>query len=234
MASANQTEVIDLAEYSAQGKAPPKENRYRLLLDKRPYVSDLGQLTGAEILALGQLDPAQFDLFQAMRGGQRIPIPASHTVDLTEPGIERFFTMKNEHSNGYENARREFELPPDDIAYLASTGLAWDAFVEGNQRWLIIRDRPVPGGFCTNHASVALRIDQNYPMAQIDMAYFRPALSQSAGRDIPSLTVIQIEGNQWQQWSRHRPPNAWRPGIDSLETHLAYVDHFLAAAVRTV
>lgn len=233
MASAKQPEVIDLAEYSAQGKAPPKEQRYRLLLDKRPHVSDQGQLTGAQILAFGQLDPAQYDLFQAMRGGQRIPIPAGQAVDLTEPGIERFFTMKNEHSNGYETARREFELPQEDVSFLASTGLVWDAFVEGNQRWLIIRDRPVPGGFRTDHASVALRIDPNYPMAQIDMAYFLPALTHKAGRDIPSLAAIQIEGKQWQQWSRHRPPNAWRPGIDSLETHLAYVDYFLAAAVRT-
>ncbi len=234
MASFNHLEVIDIAEYSAQGKAPPKEQRYRLLLDKRPHVSDRGLLTGAEILALGELEPSQFDLFQAMRGGQRIPIPAAQTVDLTEPGIERFFTMKNEHSNGYENARREFELPPDDLAYLASTRLTWGAFVEGNQRWLVIRDRPLPRGFCTDHASVALRIDPNYPMAQIDMAYFCPALKHSAGRDIPSLAAIQIEGEQWQQWSRHRPPNAWRPGIDSLETHLAYVDNFLAAAVRAV
>lgn len=234
MASAKQPEVIDLAEYSAQGKVPPKEQRYRLLLDKRPHVSDLGQLTGAQILALGNLDPSQFDLFQAMRGGQRVPIPSNQTVDLTEPGIERFFTMKNEHSNGYENARREFDLPPEDVTYLTSTGLSWDAFVEGGQRWLVIRDRLLPSGFSTNQASIALRIDPNYPMAQIDMAYFRPALTHSAGRDIPSLAVIQIEGNQWQQWSRHRPPNAWRPGVDSLESHLAYVDHFLAAAVGTV
>lgn len=224
-------EVIDIAEYSASGKHPPKGQRYRLMLDKTPHVSDEAELTGRQILAFGNMDPQQYNLFQAEHGGHRIPIGADQVVDLTKPGIERFFTMKNEHSNGDGPAKPEFELPADDLAYLRSLDLEWEAFQADGHRWLLIHNWPVPQGLNPDHADIALRIDPNYPMSQIDMAYFRPPISHALGRNMPNLVAIQIRGESWQQWSRHRPPDGWRPGIDSLESHLAYVDHFLAHAV---
>lgn len=229
MSTSDHPEVIDIAEYSAAGKEPPKGHKYRFRLDKTPYVSDEAFLTGRQILAFGGLDPAQYMLFQASQG-QRSPVGPDQSVDLTTPGIERFFTMKNEHSNGDGSNQPGFELPPDDVAYLKGLGLQWEAATVDGQRWLIIRNWTIPQGLQPSSADIALRIDPNYPMAQIDMAYFRPLLSHAQGREIPNLATIQIQDESWQQWSRHRPANGWRPGVDSLETHLAYVDNFLTAA----
>lgn len=230
MNASEHLEIIDIAEYAAAGKQPPKGHRYRFLLDKVPYISDMAVLTGREILAYAGLDPQQYDLFQASRGGRRTPIAADQPVDLTEQGTERFFTMKNEHSNGDSQEIPAFKLPTEDLAYLGDIGLEWEVFLQAEQRWLLIRNWPVPAGLVPSHADIALRIDPNYPMAQIDMAYFLPPLNHAQGRAIPNLATILLRGQTWQQWSRHRPPNAWRPGIDCLETHLAYVDHFLARA----
>lgn len=221
-------EIIDLVEYAAQGKLPPKGCRYRFLLDKKPYVTDESKLTGRQILAFGGMNPDQLSLFEARPGGERKPIGADETVDLTEHGIERFFTMKKEHTNGDGQQRIEFQLPPDDLAYLGGLGHPWEVVQDGTQRWLVIRDWRIPQGLTPEVADIALRIDPNYPMSQIDMAYFRPSLGSTAGVTILSLANIQICGETWQQWSRHRPPNAWRPGVDGLESHLAYVDNFLA------
>lgn len=91
-------EIIDLAEYAAQDKRPPKGHRYRFLLDKTPHVTDQAELTGRQILAFGDMNPDQYSLFEATRGGNRKPIDADEPVDLTEHGIERFFTMKREHT----------------------------------------------------------------------------------------------------------------------------------------
>lgn len=223
-------EIIDLAEYATQDKRPPKGHRYRFLLDKTPHVTDHAELTGRQILAFGGMNPDQYSLFQAKRHGQRIPVGADQEVDLTEPGIERFFTMKKEHTNGDGQSRIPFELPPEDLAYLHGLEQKWEAIQGGGQRWLVIRGWRIPKGLTPEAADIALRIDPNYPMSQIDMAYFRPALASNSGGVIPNLTTIQILGETWQQWSRHRPPNAWRPGIDGLESHLAYVDHFLSLA----
>lgn len=223
-------EIIDLAEYAAQKKRPPKGRHYRFLLDKTPYVTDQSELTGLQILAFGGMNPDEYSLFEAGRGGHRRPIRADETVDLTEHGIERFFTMKKEHTNGGGQQRIDFQLPADDLAYLSDLGHQWEAVQEGAQRWLVIRDWRMPNGLTPEVANIALRIDPNYPMSQIDMAYFSPALGSTAGAAIPNLTAAQIFGATWQQWSRHRPPNAWRPGVDNLESHLAYVDNFLIEA----
>lgn len=223
-------EIIDLAEYAAQDKRPPKGRRYRFLLDKTPYVTDQTELTGRQILAFGGMSPEEYSLFEAARGGQRRPIRADETVDLTEHGIERFFTMKKEHTNGDGQQRIDFQLPADDLAYLSDLGHQWEAVQDETQRWLVIRDWRIPKGLTPEVADIALRIESNYPMSQIDMAYFRPALGSTAGVTIPNLTPAQICGETWQQWSRHRALNAWRPGVDGLESHLAYVDNFLAEA----
>jgi hypothetical protein len=230
MNTSEDPEIIDLAEYAAQDKRPPKGHRYRFLLDKTPHVTDESALTGRQILAFGGMNPDQYSLFEAKRGGKREPIGADETVDLTEHGIERFFTMKKEHTNGDGQRRIEYQLPPDDLAYLGDLGYRWEAVQDGTQRWLVIRDWRIPKGLTPESADIALRIDPNYPMSQIDMAYFRPALGSTAGVTIPNLTPAQICGETWQQWSRHRPLNAWRPGVDSLESHLAFVDDFLAEA----
>lgn len=221
-------DVIDIAEYSAQNKRPPPGHRYRFLLDKTPYIADHALLTGRQILAFGGMSPDQFNLFQVKRGGHRVPVGADEEVNLAEPGIERFFTMKKEHTNGDGQGRIEFELPSEDSAYLRGLEQAWEAVQDGGHRWLVIRDWRMPKGLTPALADIALRIDTNYPMSQIDMAYFRPSLGSTSGAGIPNLSTIQILGETWQQWSRHRPPNGWRPGIDGLESHLAYVDHFLS------
>jgi hypothetical protein len=231
MTTIEDNDVVDIAEYAARGEKPPRGRRYRFRLDREPYISTSEVLTGAQILAFGSLDPQHFNLFQAIRGGQRIPIAADQEVDLTQPGIERFFSMKNEHTNGDGNTVCEFELPIEDLAVLAELGLTWEARMHGSQRWLIVHGWRVPDGFQFTEVSIALRIDPNYPMTQIDMAYFQPALARPDGRELPAVTLQNVAGGQWQQWSRHRKPDGWRPGVDNLESHLAFVTHFLTAEV---
>jgi hypothetical protein len=48
------------------------------------------------------------------------------------------------------------------------------------------------------------------------------------GVPIKALAQQQIDGTGWQRWSRHRTPqNPWRPGVDSVATHLVLVDQWL-------
>jgi hypothetical protein len=125
--------------------------------------------------------------------------------------------------------RRHFRLPADDESYLEATGLQWETVSEGGLKWLIIRDRPLPAGYATERAHTALLVAPGYPDTEIDMAYFDPPLVRRDGAPIGALAVQQLDGKQWQRWSRHRTPqNPWRSGIDTLATHLVLVDHWLA------
>lgn len=121
--------------------------------------------------------------------------------------------------------REEFTLPEEDTEYLESNKYKWECIKDGKHRWLIIYDYPVPDGYNIKKVNIALRIDPGYPVSQIDMAYFSPALSLNSGNQIPALANQVIEGKNWQRWSRHRTnQNPWRPGFDNVCTHLQLVN----------
>lgn len=203
---------------------------YRFRVDKAIFETPKRYLTGAEILAIAGIDPVQVVLIRAMKGGARVPVEAAESIDLADPGLERFFTMKAEHTNGLEALSREFEMLPDDVTCLDNTGLEWEARLIGRERWIFLRRFQLPQGLVPSESDMGLRLSENYPMTQIDMAYFDPPLRHATQWDIPNLAMTAVGDASWQQWSRHRPEGSWRPGVDDLESHLAFVRHFLAAA----
>lgn len=131
------------------------------------------------------------------------------------------------------DSRREFALPPEDVAFIEEMGWPWEAIRNGNGMWLIIHEYPVPDGYQVKATSVALQLAATYPEAQIDMAYFYPALSRVDRIAIRQLADQQLDGKVWQRWSRHRTAqNPWRPGLDGLETHMLLVKEWLARELR--
>jgi len=124
--------------------------------------------------------------------------------------------------------RRQFQLPRMDEEFLAARGLPWEALLEGSAQWLILRDFPIPTGYNVVTAAVAVQIVAGYPDAPLDMAYFDPHLGRADGKAIACLSPHQLDGKQWQRWSRHRTSaNPWVPGEDNLATHIAYVETWL-------
>jgi Prokaryotic E2 family E len=129
--------------------------------------------------------------------------------------------------------RRHFELPGSDLQYLERRGLPWEAVLDGNVRWVILHEHPVPTGYNYTAASTALQLSASYPDTQIDMVYFYPHLSRANGRPVPRLSNHSFDGKTWQRWSRHRTPaNPWRRGYDCIETHILLVDEWLEREIR--
>ncbi len=125
--------------------------------------------------------------------------------------------------------RRVFVLPEIDREFLDSRGKAWETLIEGQSRWVIIDGFALPRGYNCSAAAMALVLQDSYPDVQIDMAYFFPALARADGKEIRALSDQPLDGKAWQRWSRHRVgEDAWRPGLDNIETHLLYVSAFLA------
>jgi hypothetical protein len=128
--------------------------------------------------------------------------------------------------------RRQFQLGEEDEGGLAARGLPWEAVIEGNTKWLIFPKYPIPEGFNHRAASAGLRIKPSYPDDEIDMVYFHPPLALLSGKPIAQLSLSALDGKQYQQWSRHRKPGEWRPGIDNVCTHLLQVDCWLEKELR--
>ena len=121
--------------------------------------------------------------------------------------------------------RRAFVLPSEDVEFLDALGLAWEALIESNLRWVLLRKFPLPHGYNVPEADIAIQLSESYPSTQLDMVYVFPALSLENGMQIGATNVSQaLDGNSYQRWSRHRTQeNPWRPNIDYLGTHVGLI-----------
>lgn len=225
-------DVIDIEEHSksSNGK-PPEARRYRIRVDREKFTVNVPGMLGMDILILaGKTPPERYLLNQKFRQGQVLPIGMEQYVDFTAPGVERFTTLPKDQTEGLLAGelirRREFQLPEDDVLQLDSAGYQWET-IPGN--WLLVHEFPVPAGYNTATASVAVQIPSGYPTAQLDMAFFHPALQLTSGRRIPNTEVsMPVDGKHWQRWSRHySPQNPWRAGEYNILTHLQLVRSWL-------
>jgi len=124
--------------------------------------------------------------------------------------------------------RRHFELPEEDVEHLDSRGLAWETVNEAGQLWLLLHNFPIPPGYNHPFATIALLIPPQYPIEQLDMVWFYPELGRNDGLSIGALSPQVIDSSNYQRWSRHRTGDGpWRPGVDSIATHLSLVEEWL-------
>lgn len=159
-----------------------------------------------------------------------------YVIDLREPGIEKLRLTPREINNGELAAdfRRDFPVLPTDHAWLNEKGYDWITMVENGRRWLILRNVALPAGYNVATATIAMEVPTAYPMAEIDMFYCHPHLARTNGQIIPQTQVNEmIGGRLFQRWSRHRGTVApWRPGKDSVVTHLLLIDESLNREVE--
>jgi hypothetical protein len=125
--------------------------------------------------------------------------------------------------------RRQFGLLPADQAFLERYGLPWEAIVDKSQ-WILIHEFPTHGGYNHPKVSIGVRLETGYPQAQLNMVYVNPPLARRDSQGIGATQATQaLDGKTWQRWSRHRTPaNPWKPGEDSLETHVYLIEDWFS------
>lgn len=221
-------DIIDIEWCTLHGHTPPRGRKYRIIVDREKFVVDKECMTGKEILILaGKTPPERFQLRQKLKGGKVVTIAYDQKVCFTEPGIEKFKTIPLDQTEG-EVPRRDFTLLDEDEEFLESLGLTWEAANLRGALWVFIHDYPLPNGYNVSAAKLGIRMSPGYPTAQLDMVYFFPALHRKDGKPIGALSLTQIDGKNFQQWSRHRTSsNPWRPDIDNLSTHIPLADAWL-------
>jgi hypothetical protein len=226
-------EEVDVEELVKQGKRVPRAKRYRIRIDRERFVVTTPFVTKRDLLALVNKSPDRWKIHQKLRGGQMDEVTDTERVDLRERGVERFVTMELTQTDGETAAqeapfaRRAFGLPEEDVDFLNSLGLVWETIFDDKVRWLLIHDYAIPAGFNVVKATLALKVEGGYPPAKLDMAYFKPDLSK--GANIPNLSNIAINGESFQQWSRHYE---WREGVDTLATHYLRVQEWLVSELK--
>ena len=129
--------------------------------------------------------------------------------------------------------RRVFAPLPQDRTFLDTYGLPWETIVDQGE-WVLIYQFHTHEGYDHQQVTAAIRLETGYPDAQLDMAYFNPALARKDGLAIGGTEYTQvIDGVPYQRWSRHRTSaNPWKAGEDGLETHVLLVEEWLAREFR--
>lgn len=225
--TADWLDIVDVEEYGKQCKEIPPCRNFKIKIDKNYHIVDSRFITQSQLIALeGNLNVAIYDVYKFMNGNPKpVKVAIGETVDLTEKCLVRFVLMPKEQKDG-KGVRQNFTLPEEDIDTLNKMGLLWEALSQPAM-WLIIYDYPIPEGYNVEKATVALQITSSYPAAEIDMAHFHPPLQKNNGKAISAAPNHTIDDKIFQQWSRHRNPGEWKPGVDCIATHLALVDNWL-------
>ena len=119
-------------------------------------------------------------------------------------------------------------LPEDDEDYLSNRGITYELHrhpTDTTAMLMVIRQYNLGPHFNPQVVDFSLNIPAGYPDAQLDMFWVYPSVVLRSGAQ-PRATSLSFwfEGHQWQQFSRHRDPSTpWRPGIDSIASHLLLV-----------
>ena len=223
---------VDTAEIEELGKhcqQVPVARHYKLKIQNKGHVVDLPFLTRPQIVQLGgKHDLNHWDVL-AFYSNQATPekLGNDEVVDLTKRPCLLYFVLQPKQQTEGRSIRREFGLPAEDQAFLNAQSLPWETLRTPYGACLFIRDLPVPDGYTIEKVDLGLIIPTSYPAAEIDMAYFSPALHLKSGRHIGGLTNAEIDSRTFQRWSRHRAPGQWVPGVDNVATHLYLVNNWL-------
>lgn len=101
LAEANEIEIIEIEEYAAQGKKPPKAKRYRIRVNNDRFIFEIDNPTREQILEMAGLSPVnKYSLRLKLKGGGHRLIGEGEHVDLTEPGVERFKALRRDQTEG--------------------------------------------------------------------------------------------------------------------------------------
>jgi len=78
-----------------------KCNRPRhIFVDRKKHDWEEDCITGLQIKNLAGVDVASYNVWQDVPGPEDIPVEDNQKVDLTEPGVEKFFTGKKTSTEG--------------------------------------------------------------------------------------------------------------------------------------
>jgi hypothetical protein len=213
---------IDIENHVKNGTEIPKNaNSYLIRIDKEKFKWKRVFITGREILELAGKSPVEkFQVNQKFRFGRVEKVELDEKVDLIGCEVERFVIIPLDQTEG--RPVRAFSLPAEDTEYLDSMGYEWETIRE-NIDWLIIRNFPIPEGFNSDKADIAIMLP-GYPISPLDMVYVYPHLHLKSGNGIGALTPYTLESKAYQRWSRHRTANnPWIPGVDNISTHVELI-----------
>ena len=204
------------------------DRSFRFELDGRWFEWGGTYISGLTLKKLVGVDPKTYAVWLAVRGaGEDRPIGDTELVDLSAPGVERFFTGIVQTTEGLVTP----VLPMKCRRYLTDRGMAFEEAHEGGQQAVVLRGFMLPEGrFDAATADILIYLPSGYPDNAPDMFYCQPWLKLVPANLYPRAAdqPQPFRGLSWQRWSRHN--TAWRSGVDGIWTMVKRIGNALQEA----
>lgn len=125
-------------------------------------------------------------------------------------------------------------LPEPDVDFLVEKEFECDIYQAPNETYITFHNYDLGSAYTPTIVEMRIVVPAGYPQGNLDMYWTKPWVNLAGTATRPERAdysqSFQDGTTEWQRWSRHAP-NAWRPGIDNLRTHLRTIRSDLARGV---
>ena len=175
---------------------------FRLVVDGERFEWGTSLISGLKLKEIARVDPGAYAVWREVRGGEDIPVANDKFVDLSDEGLERFFTVIEQTTAGEGPSI----LPSRDRAYLVEHELPFEETTNGPQRGVVIKQYGIPADRLSEaRADVLILLPDGYSDVPPDMFYCSPWLRLVTRNAFPKCAdqPFEFAGTRWQRWSRH-------------------------------
>jgi hypothetical protein len=156
-------------------------------------------------------------------------IPLSDVLFLQQPKEDQ--VIANESTITLKNGDHLHSQPPADYGLDIAPGLEIDAVLDHAElhrqpdgwSFLVIPDFGLPSGFQPDQVRLLLKLPPVFPDAAPDMFWVSPSVKTPAGCMPRASSTERLLGEDWQRFSWHLAPGAWKPGVSTLRDFLRCV-----------
>ena len=187
------------------------DQKIRVLINRKPYDLEDPIQTGTSLKKLAG-------------------IPLGDVLFLQRPGDDE--VIANEAKVTLKDGDHLHSQPPADYGSAAAEMLCDSSLAPervalhheaGGWSSLVISDYPLPANFTPNRVKLLVKLPPGFPDAAPDMFWVRPAVRTADGCLPRSTCNERLLGKEWQRFSWHLAPGAWKPGVSTLRDFLRCV-----------
>jgi len=117
--------------------------------------------------------------------------------------------------------------PPANYGYgsqIATVDVGYENFqtVKQSDGWtfLVVPDYQLPDGFLPRSIQLLIKLPPLFPDAAPDMFWVSPNVRLDNGNAPQGTSTESVMGSNWQRFSWHLQPGAWRAGISTLRDYM--------------
>ncbi len=183
------------------------EHRVHIFINKKKYELEHHHQTGEHLKHLAS-------------------IPLTDVLFLQRPGEDE--VIPNDKKIPLKDGEHFHSQPPADYglgaALLEEAGVAPGRATLHNEAggwvFVVISDYELPAGFTPNRVNLLVKLPPGFPDAAPDMFWVHPEVRAPNGAVPKATSPEPLLGKNWQRFSWHLVPGAWKPGVSELRDFL--------------